>query len=195
MLQTSARDKPVQRYRSLTGRDNGRHGARCPVSTRFDFPQLVSGSADTYLRDDPETACKCIHSDHLAVLPSVMAHFLFAGFTQPRVGNLLNGFADQIVGEDRKKDRRVRGNNTSHHICRLDRPAFNNVPQLGWGGGGPKPRKLSPLSIRIAEATPKLIGTNTGCQGIGQNVTEDDPRPGRPKLFGRPVRIPCFSGG
>ena len=46
------------------------------------------------------------------------------------------------------------------------------LPQLGFGGGAPKPRKLSELSNRMAEAIPNVIGTRTGASAFGRMYLE-----------------------
>ena len=60
------------------------------------------------------------------------------------------------------------GKKISHPICKLERPAFSIDPQLGLGGGVPKPRKLKPLSMRIAAAMPKVMGTRMGASELGR---------------------------
>ena len=87
----------------------------------------------------------------------------------------MQAFADEVVGEDGEK-MAAPGKAMSHHICRLLRPASRSEPQLGLGGGAPKPRKLSPLSSRMAEAMPNVIGTRTGASAF-ENVVEHEAEP------------------
>ena len=60
------------------------------------------------------------------------------------------------------------GKATSHHIERLLRASLSSAPQLAEGGGDPKPRKESALSVRIADAMPNVIGTSTGARALGR---------------------------
>ena len=68
----------------------------------------------------------------------------------------------------------VPGKTTSHQSCRLLRALFKTEPQLAVGGGGPNPRNDNEPSTKIAEAIPNVIGTKTGANALGKNMSKHD---------------------
>ena len=74
----------------------------------------------------------------------------------------------------------IPGKIISHHASILPLPRFNKDPQVTTSSGTPIPRKERPLSIRIADAIPKAILTNTGARAFGRAclkivLTEENP--------------------
>ena len=68
----------------------------------------------------------------------------------------------------------------SHQASKFCLPRLRSEPQVTISVGTPIPRNDSPLSIKIAEAIPNAILTNTGANELGNaclNIVLTDEKP------------------